>query len=120
MLTAIKTRIETDRFDETLRFYSKILGLQIIREWNEEGDAGAILGLTDVGANGFLEIASVLDKTDLTRTCLQFRTGNLDDFLIKLAGICEHSKPEEKPWCSTYVYLADPAGNRVIIFEGDV
>ena len=120
MLTAIKTRIETDRFDETLRFYSKILGLQIIREWNEEGDAGAILGLTDVGANGFLEIASVLDETESTRTCLQFRTDNLDDFLIKLVGTCEHSKPEEKPWGSTYVYLTDPAGNRVIIFKGDV
>ncbi len=120
MLTAIKTRIETDRFDETLHFYSKVLDLQIIREWNEEGDTGAILGLTNVDADGFLEIASVLDKTDLTRTCLQFRTDNLDDFLIKLAGIYEHGKPEEKPWSSTYVYLTDPAGNRVIIFEGDV
>ena len=47
MLTAIKTRIETNRFDETLHFYSKVqvvhqynlvgpLGLQIIREWNED------------------------------------------------------------------------------------
>jgi len=87
VLTAIKTRIETDRFDETLHFYSKVLDLQNIREWNEEGDTGAILGLTDVDADGFLEIASVLDKTDLTRTCLQFRIDNLDDFLIKLAGI---------------------------------
>lgn len=120
MLTAIKTRIETDRFDETLRFYAKVLGLQIIREWNGEGDTGAILGLTDVDADGFLEIASVLDKTGLTGTCLQFRTDNLDDFLTKLAGVYEHSKPQEKPWSSTYVYLTDPAGNRVIVFEGDV
>jgi len=36
VLTAIKTRIETDRFDETLHFYSKVLDLQIIREWNEK------------------------------------------------------------------------------------
>ena len=120
MLTAIKTRIETDRFDETIHFYSRVLGLRIILEWNEESDTGVILGLTDVDADGFLEIASVLDKSDLTRTCLQFRTDNLDDFLIKLAGIYEHSKPEEKPWSSTYVYLTDPAGNRVIVFEGDV
>ncbi len=120
MLTAIKTRIETDRLDETLHFYAKVLGLQIIREWNEEGDSGAILGLTDVDAHGFLEIASVPDKTDLARTCLQFRTDNLDDFLIKLAGISEHCEPEEKPWGSTYVYLTDPAGNRVIVFEGDI
>ena len=120
MLTAIKTRIGTDRFDETLRFHSKVLGLQIIREWNEEGDSGAILGLTDLDANGFLEIASVLDITDLTRTCLQFRINNLDGFLIKLAGICEHYEPKEKPCRSTYVHLSDPAGNRVMVFEGDV
>ncbi len=76
--------------------------------------------MTDIDANGFLEIASVHEQTELTRTCLQFRTDNMDDFIIKLAGICEHSEPEEKPWSSTYVYLRDPAGNRVIIFEADV
>ncbi len=77
MLTAIKTRIETDRFDETLRFYAGTLGLRIIREWNEEGDTGAILGLTDAGADGFLEIASVPDATEFSGTFLQFRTNKL-------------------------------------------
>ena len=76
--------------------------------------------MSDIDANGFLEIASVLDRAALTRTCLQFRIDNLDDFLIKLAGIYENCEPEEKPWGGTYVYLRDSAGNRVIVFEGDV
>lgn len=120
MLTAIKTRIETNRFDETLGFYAGILGLRMVHEWKDGADAGAILGLSDADADGFLEIASVPETNELTGVCLQFRTDNLDAFLESLPGNCEFSRQEVKPWGSTYVYFRDPNGNRVIVFEGAV
>ncbi len=120
MLTGIKTRIQTDRFDETLRFYTELLGLIIIREWNDEADTGAILGLPDADAKAYLEIASVPQVTVSAGVSLQFRTDDLNKSIEELAGKYQHNPPDAKPWGSTYVYLRDPAGNQVIVFEGDV
>jgi len=120
MLTGIKTRIETDRYQETLHFYSELLGLKVIREWNDGADTGAVLGLPDTDASGYLEIAAVPEARASSGFCLQFRTDELNKSMHELAGKVEHSLPEVKPWGSTYVYLTDPAGNRVIVFEGDV
>lgn len=120
MLTGIKTRIQTDRFDETLHFYTEFLGLKIIREWNDEADTGAILGLPDAAAKAYLEIASVPQASVSAGVTLQFRTDDLNKAIEDLAGKYQHDPPDVKPWGSTYVYLRDPAGNQVIVFEGDV
>ena len=120
MLTGIKTRIRTDRFDETVHFYTEILGLKIICEWNDEADTGAILGLPDADAKACLEIASLPQAAVSAGVCLQFRTDHLNRSIQELAGKYQHSLPDVKPWGSTYIYLRDPAGNQVIVFEGDV
>ena len=72
MHTGIKTRIETDRFRETMRFYSECLGLKVIREWSDGADTGGILGLPDADANGHLEIAAVSEARASAGVCLQF------------------------------------------------
>lgn len=120
MLTGIKTRIQTDRFEKTLRFYSEILGMKVIREWNDDADTGAILGLPDADAHGYLEIAAVPEAKASVGVCLQFRTSDLNKSIAKMAGRVEHSAAEAKPWGSTYIYMTDPAGNRVIVFDGDL
>lgn len=120
MLNGIKIRIQTDRFEETLRFYSEFFGLAVIREWSVAAGVGAILGLPDDSASGYLEVASGPESATSPAVSLQFRTDDLNRFINNLAGKVEHSAPEAKQWGSTYVYMTDPAGNRVIVFEGEV
>lgn len=103
MLTGIKTRIETDRFQETLRFYSEGLGFKVIREWGDGADTGAILGVPDADANGYLEIAAGSEARASAGVCLQFRSDDLNRSIERLTGKVEHSLPEVKPWGSTYV-----------------
>ena len=120
MLTGIKTRIRTDRFEDTLRFYSDFLGLELLGEWSDEEDIGAILGLPDAGSGGYLEIAAAPEVVTPAIVSLQFRTDDLDGFVSELAGNVDHSEPETKAWGSTYITMTDPAGNLVIVFEGDM
>lgn len=120
MLSGIKTRIETNRFEETVHFYSDILGLRIVRQWHDDADTGAILALSDADASAYLEIASVPVTQASAGVCLQFRTDDLNIPISKLARKVDHSAPEKKPWGSTYITMSDPAGNRVIVFEGEL
>ena len=103
-----------------LHFYSERLGLKVIREWGDAADTGAILGLPDADANGYLEIAAVSKARSSAGVRLQFRTNDLHRAIEEFSGKVEHSLPEVKPWGSTYIYLFDPAGNEVIVFEGDI
>jgi hypothetical protein len=51
---------------------------------------------------------------------LQFRVHDLADIADKLRGHVEFLGPEERPWGSVYLYLEDPTGIQVILYEGEV
>ena len=120
MITAIKTRVLTQNYAESLQFYTQILDLRIVDQWDQEGDKGAILGLGDKRADGFIELGWSAKATELSGICLQFRVADMSLFLDSLAGVWQHSEPTAKPWGSTYVELLDPNGIPLIVFEGDV
>ena len=119
-ITAIKFRILTAKYAESIQFYEKILGLRVVEQWNQEDDLGTILGLGERDADGFLELACSADAVDISGLSLQFRVPDIDRFLQTLAGEWQHSEPRRKPWGSTYVSLTDPNGIPVIIFDGDI
>jgi len=121
-LVALKIRIDTERFTESRKFYSEILGLQILEEWDDDGDVGCILGFSSHGSTGFLEL-SPSDSTAQGSSdplSLQFRTLDIQATAESLSGRWEFEGPVERPWGSTYLYLTDPDGISVILFEGDI
>jgi catechol 2,3-dioxygenase-like lactoylglutathione lyase family enzyme len=120
-ISAIKTRIETDRFEETLRFYTRIVGLNQLETWGQDGEgAGAIFGTGGKDASGFLEIGYSDNPKIVDHALLQFRTTRIDEFLQRIEGKWAHSGVSEKTWGSKYVYLRDPNGLKVIVFEGEI
>lgn len=120
-MTALKTRIETPEFEECVEFYKALLGMQVVESWDEEGDRGAILGLSD-DSNGeaFLELAHSNVAGSRDGISLQFRVHDIHAIAATLRGRWEFRGPTERPWGSTYVYLLDPAGTQVILYQGNL
>jgi catechol 2,3-dioxygenase-like lactoylglutathione lyase family enzyme len=114
---AMKTRIDTSAFEESLAFYRDIIGLPVVSAWNDSGDRGVILGRE----GGYVELGFVDAPTGtLEGLSLQFQVNDIDAFAISVGDRWDHHGPEVRPWGSTYVYLTDPNGVAIIVFEGDI
>ena len=119
--TGMKTRIETSQFDETVAFYTDLIGLKVIESWDEGGDKGAILGLSDSPTGqAFLELAPTALPKSHDAISLQFRVSDIDAVAERLRDRWPFRGPEKRPWGSTYLYLKDPSGVRVILYEGEL
>lgn len=120
-ITGLKTRIETPHFAESVTFYTTLLGMQVLDTWDDDGDKGAILGLSDsTGGTAFLELAYSNVEHDHAGLSLQFRVADIEAVVEKLRGQWEYRGPVERPWGSTYLYLQDPAGVDVIVYAGEL
>ena len=113
----LKTKVKTARFAETRAFYQELFDLPVAEEWDEPGDKGVILR---AGADGFLEIyEGDIDDPDAYRALsLQFRVPDVHAFADAIRGKWPTEGPKARPWGSTYLYLRDPNGVLVIVFEG--
>ncbi len=120
-MTGMKTRIDTPLFRESLAFYTEHLGMTVLESWDGEGDRGAILGL-DPAAEGqaFLELAYADAPRSYDGLSLQFRVRDLAAVAERLRGRLELRGPKKRPWGSTYLYLEDPSGIQVILYEGEL
>lgn len=116
-LTGIKIRIETRDVAAALEFYTQIIGLNVLQNWGDS--SGAILGF-ELDSNGFLEIAYAAEPKRQPNLSLQFRVKNISDFVKHVGDRWPRSAPTPRPWGSTYLYLQDPDGIDVIVYEGKV
>jgi catechol 2,3-dioxygenase-like lactoylglutathione lyase family enzyme len=116
--SAFKTKIVTSKLDETCGFFVTCLGMQIVERWDNANDVGCILSLADDGAAALLEIYEGTQVHDFSGLSLQFRTGDLAAFKAGLPSTIECHGPTPRPWGSSYLYLTDPNGISVIVFDG--
>ena len=118
-LTGLKVRIETNLLKESIEFYSEYLGLTILDQWDEQGDSGVILGLdSKLNSKAFLEFGYKNIPNNYLGVSIQIRVNSLVDAMRKLQGKVKFSEPEERPWGSRYLYLIDPNGITVILYQG--
>ena len=120
-MTGLKMRVETPFLQEAIGFYTRHIGMTVIESWDEGGDKGAILGLADSSrGEAFLELGYTAVTRTYTGVSLQFRVQDLSAVAARLQRQWEFRGPEERPWGSTYLYLKDPAGVQVIVYEGEL
>lgn len=117
-LHALKTKIVTPLFEETLAFFAGLPGLTLVEQWDEPDDKGAILGFAGGAEEAFLEIYAGAADADFSGLSLQFRTNNADDFRTEIAGRYACDGPVDRQWGSRYLYLTDPNGIRIIVYSG--
>jgi catechol 2,3-dioxygenase-like lactoylglutathione lyase family enzyme len=116
--SALKTRIITAKLEETRYFFIACLGMRVLEEWQEANDVGCILALAGGGREALLEIYEGPQSENFTGLSLQFRTENLATFKAGLPPTIECRGPTKRPWGSSYLYLTDPNGISVIVFDG--
>lgn len=116
--SALKTKITTPRMAETREFYVTCVGMRVVEEWLEANDAGCILVLASDGREALLEIYEGDAVGDYAGLSLQFRTEDLAAFRTLLPSGISVRGPVERPWGSTYLFLTDPNGISVVVFEG--
>jgi len=120
-MTGLKTRLETPFLQESIAFYTEYLRMTVLESWDENGDKGVILGLGDsVEGEAFLELAYVDASKTYAGFSLQFRVDNHAGIAERLRGHWAFRGPEERPWGSTYLYMEDPSGVQVIVYEGEL
>jgi catechol 2,3-dioxygenase-like lactoylglutathione lyase family enzyme len=116
--SSLKTRITTGRLAETRAFYVLCLGMHVAQEWRDGDDAGCVLTLAGGGRQALLEIYEGPQPDDLSALSLQFGTPDLAGFQASLPPGTGARGPVERPWGSKYLYLTDPNGISVVVYEG--
>ena len=115
---ALKTKIITPLYDETLAYYAGLPGLALVEQWDEPGDKGAILGFVGGAEEAFLEIYAGSGPAEFSELSLQFRTADADAFRAAIEADYACEGPVDRPWGSRYLYLTDPNGIRIIVYSG--
>ncbi|MEM9234878.1 MAG: VOC family protein, partial [Pseudomonadota bacterium] len=114
----LKTKVSTPRIVETQRFYERVFGMVVAEEWESPGDRGVILKFPGGTGEALLEIYYAEDAFDLSGVSLQFKVETMSSFMASLPADISYEGPKPRPWGSTYLYLQDPAGVQIIVYEG--
>lgn len=118
MNLALKTKVSTNRVDETVDFYRRLFDMEVAEAWDHPDDRGAILRFKDGSEEALLEVYAVERPLALEGLSLQFKVADIDAFVAGLPGDVARRGPVDRPWGARYVYLEDPAGVQVIVYEG--
>jgi catechol 2,3-dioxygenase-like lactoylglutathione lyase family enzyme len=126
---SLKVVIRCASVDASRAFYTDILGLQVVEQWEEEEGRGAVLSAGDAAAGALIEIYEMSpadrrfdprfrqpvasDKIDL-----QLRTASVDDWAARLRGRWPFEGPEDLPWGQRWIKLRDPDGLLIAIYTG--
>jgi catechol 2,3-dioxygenase-like lactoylglutathione lyase family enzyme len=115
---SLKTKISTPLIAETQRFYQTVFGMVVVEEWDSPNDKGVILAFDKGVGEAMLEIYFAETSWDFSGLSLQFKVEDLRSFLKTLPQGTEYEGPKPRPWGANYLYLRDPAGILVIVYEG--
>lgn len=124
-----KTVIRTKDFEASKAFYTQILKLKIVEEYNDgNGSRGVIMRVGNKQSNAFIEVSEISaahyyyqeafskgcenDKIDI-----QIRTDNIHYWATRLQNRWSARGPVLRPWGSHYLYLKDPDGLQIIIYQ---
>ncbi|MEM9686503.1 MAG: VOC family protein [Bacteroidota bacterium] len=126
-LLSLKTVIRTKDFDASKHFYTRILNLEIVEEYHGE-NRGCIMRFGNRESNAFLELSEIPENhyyfnasfhryVENDKIDIQLKTDSVDDWADHLKEKWEARGPVDRPWGSRYLYLRDPDGLQLIIYE---
>ncbi len=128
-LVNLKTTIRVRDFDASIQFYSSVLQFNIVEEYDDEnGSRGCILRIGSEESNAFIEVSEIEPKHSYfnpsfkkpflnDKIDLQIKTGSMEFWVERLQKLWKARGPVDRPWGSKYLYLKDPDGLQIIIYE---
>jgi catechol 2,3-dioxygenase-like lactoylglutathione lyase family enzyme len=128
---SLKTMLRCRNIAASRHFYVDLLGLSVVEEWDDPHDKGCIVGFGPRGASsgGFLEMLAVDPDHPKHRAAfegpvasdkieLQIRVDSVDAWAERLEGTLGMEGPVTRPWGNRYLWIRDPDGVRVALFQG--
>lgn len=128
-LLSLKTVIRTKDFEASKHFYTEILKLVIVEEYNDgDGSKGVIMRFGSESSNAFLEISEIeknhgyyqeafSEKLKNDKIDIQLKTDDVAYWAKLLNNKWEARGPVLRPWGSHYLYVRDPDGLQIIIYQ---
>ena len=128
-LQGLKTVIRTSNFDRSKNFYCSFLDLKIVEEYDDEnGSKGCILRFPAEKNNALIEISEIKPSNDFYQPAFdrtiandkiefQIKTNSVDYWTERLNKVWKTQGPFDRPWGSRYLYLRDPDGIHIIIYQ---
>ena len=128
-LLSQKTVIRTKNFEASREFYTEILNLKIIEEYDDKnGSKGIIVRFGPEGSNAFFEISEIKDhhsyyqkafseNIENDKIGIQLRTNDIAFWASRFEGKWNARGPVLRPWGSHYLYVRDPDGMQIIIYQ---
>ena len=123
---SLKTMLRCGDFEATRRFYTELLGLEVVEEWNDPGDRGCILRFGP--GQGFLELLhagpddagdpAFAQRVANDKIEIQIHVASVDAWVERLEGRVPIEGPVRRPWGNRYLWLRDPEGLRIALFQG--
>ena len=123
---SLKVVIRCANLDARRAFYTEILGLPVVEQWEEEQGRGLIVSAGG-GAGALLEVyemshadrrfdARFRERVESDKIDLQLHTESVDDWASRLAGLWPFEGPENLPWGQRWIKLRDPDGLLIAIY----
>lgn len=125
-----KTVIRTKDFEASKAFYMEVLQLELYESYDDgDGSCGIILRIGDENSTALLEISEIKDfheyhqkafdkKFASNKAGLQIRTDDVHFWANRLKAMKWSARgPVLRPWGSHYLYLRDPDGLQIIIYQ---
>ncbi|NUR71874.1 MAG: VOC family protein [Hamadaea sp.] len=103
---------EVADFERSAHHYGGLLGLPVIDHWQRDGERGAVY---DVGG-GRLEIVQTTRPAKPPGLALELPDRPSVDAVHLAAGVAAETTPEQFPRGHYGFVLADPDGNRVLVW----
>lgn len=123
-----KMVIRCSDLDRSSFFYSWLLDLKIVEEWEEEEGKGCVMSFGENGSGGLLEVYEMTeadkrfhpafraplnnDKIDI-----QLKCKSLDEWTARLNGKVDFEGPEKMPWGQRWIKFRDPDNLLIAIYE---
>ena len=123
-LESVKRVIRCTSMEESRDFYTRVLGLDILQEWQDEQGRGCVWRL----GNALLEAYEMSPRNTRFEDAfsqpftndkceVQIATDSVDDWAERLTQLWPFTGPEARPWGQRWIQLRDPDNLPVAIYE---
>ncbi len=127
-LQSLKAVIRCRDYAASREFYTTILDLAIVEEWDQAEGQGCILAVGEGEARGYIEVAgqpttrsheddSYARPVSHDKIDLQLETESVDAWAERLRGRWPFEGPVDRPWGQRYLWVRDPDNVRIALFE---
>jgi catechol 2,3-dioxygenase-like lactoylglutathione lyase family enzyme len=125
---SLKVVIRCANLDASRAFYTEILGLPVVEQWEEEQGRGLIVSAGEGATGALLEVyemshadrrfdARFRERVESDKIDLQLHAASVDDWAAQLDGRWPFDGPETLPWGQRWIKMRDPDGLLIAIYS---